>query len=175
MSDSNALSGGVSRRQFLARTAVGAVVCAGLAGCKTLNTDARLLEVPLEGGRADLGSVDALQVGEQLKVAVQGADDVIDDVILVARVSDSEYRAVSISCPHFGSEVALVDGADGADGAEGTDGPDGADGGGGKFRCTNHGSEFDFDGKVLKGPAANPLKAYAVTPENGKLYLTIKG
>jgi cytochrome b6-f complex iron-sulfur subunit len=94
-------------------------------------------------------------VGEQLKVAVQGADD----VILVARVSESEFRAIAINCTHFGSEVALVSDAGEAP----------------KYRCTNHGSEFDLAGQVTKGPASNPLKTYAVTPEDGKLYLTIKG
>jgi len=140
----------LSRREFLAATAAGAVVCAGLAGCRTLNADARLLETPVENGRALLGDEGALAVGEQLKVAVQGADH----VVLVARVSETEFHAVQISCTHFGSEVALADG-------------------GTKFRCTNHGAEFDLAGQVLKGPASNPLQSYAVTSEEGKLYLTV--
>lgn len=141
-----------SRRQFLARTAVGAVVCAGLAGCRTLNPDARLFEGTLTDGRVELGAADSLAVGEQMKVTIAGADD----VVLIARTGEAEYHAVQMYCTHFGSEVALADG-------------------GSKLRCTNHGAEFDFTGKVLKGPASNPLKAYAVTTEEGKLYLTIPG
>ncbi|MHC5019903.1 MAG: Rieske (2Fe-2S) protein [Planctomycetota bacterium] len=145
-------SSALSRRQFLARTAAGAAVCAGLAGCRVLNPDARLYTGTLEGGRVALGAADDLAVGGQLKVTVEGAGN----VVLVVRATESDYHAVQMYCTHFGSELALV-------------------GDGSKLRCTNHGAEFDFSGQVLKGPASNPLKAYAVTNEAGKLYLTIPG
>lgn len=142
-----------SRRDFLARAAVGAAVCAGLAGCRVLNADARLLDATPVGGRVALGDEGSLAVGEQLKVAIRGGD-----AVLVVRTAESEYRAVQINCTHFGSEVALVH-----------------DAGVTKFRCTNHGAEFDLQGAVLKGPASNPLQAYAVTSEDGKIYLAVPG
>lgn len=35
--------------------------------------------------------------------------------------------------------------------------------------CPLHGSEFDFDGMVKKGPATKPLHLFKVTEEDGKI------
>ena len=140
----------ILRRNFLG-LAAGAAVCAGLAGCKTLNPHARLIDaVPVTNGRAALGAAADLPVGGQLRVRPQG----LADAVLVARVDEDRYEAVSITCTHFGSEVALTDDRS-------------------RFQCTNHGARFDFDGAVTRGPATNPLRAYEVVREEGQLYLVV--
>jgi cytochrome b6-f complex iron-sulfur subunit len=137
------------RRAFLGHVAAGAALCAGLGGCKTLNLHARLVEVAgLTDGRAALGPVGDLKIGGELKVVVPG----VHGPVLVARIGEDDFRAVAIACTHRGSEVGLVVGER-------------------KFRCTNHGAEFAFDGSVLRGPATRPLASYTVVREKDHLYL----
>ncbi|MBW4510893.1 MAG: Rieske 2Fe-2S domain-containing protein [Scytonematopsis contorta HA4267-MV1] len=40
-----------------------------------------------------------------------------------------------------------------------------------KFECGCHGSEFALDGKVLEGPATEPLKGYASKIEKGAVFI----
>ena len=43
-----------------------------------------------------------------------------------------------------------------------------------KLDCTCHGSSFDLNGKVLKGPAAKNLKSYPIAVEGERLVITIE-
>jgi Rieske Fe-S protein len=147
----------MDRRKFLGGSAAAVATCAcaaaGLAGCSTTNPQAKPVTAKAgAGGRLDLGPASALGVGQQLKVSVPG----VEDPVLVARVSETEVRAVSIACTHWGSEMELVLAEQ-------------------QFRCTNHGSLFDYDGQVLEGPASDPLPTYQVLEENGHLFLITPG
>jgi len=150
-------SAALDRRRFLSRSAAAATICAcGAAalGCGTTNANARAVIGKSAGeGRVRIGQASRLaNVGQQLKVTVQG----LESPVLVARVSDGELKAISITCSHYGSELALVDGER-------------------KFRCTDHGSEFDLGGRAVKGPAKDSLETYPVVEEDGKLYLVLGG
>jgi cytochrome b6-f complex iron-sulfur subunit len=113
------------------------------------NTAAKpVAAAPPKDGRISLGPAAELALGAQLKVSVPG----FDDPVLVARVAEDDVRAVSISCTHWGSDVVLVLDEK-------------------KFRCDAHGSEFGFDGKVLEGPASDPLPSFEVVEEGGELFL----
>lgn len=145
----------MNRRRFLHQGMAVATgcACATLGGCTTLNPNAKpITAAAADDGRMPLGKAAALGVGDQLKVTVPG----VADPVLVARVSETEVKAISIACSHFGSEIELAL-------AES------------QFRCTNHGSLFDYQGKVLEGPASDPLPTYPVVEEGGELFLVVSG
>jgi len=130
--------------------AAGLALCGSVGGCATLNAGARLLEAEASGGRIPLGPLSDLKVGDQLKVV----SPALPGPVLVARVSDDEVRAVSMTCTHFGSELKLLASER-------------------RFKCTNHGAEFAYDGSVLRGPAKNPVTAYDVAHEEGQVFLLV--
>ncbi len=61
--------------------------------------------------------------------------------VLVVRTPEKKLIAVNPTCTHAGCTVAWIGSAK-------------------KFACPCHQAEFAVDGKVLKGPAAKPLKTY---------------
>ena len=139
------------RRMFIrfSSATLGTCACGTVLGCAKANTTAK----PVTGkrddrGRVPLGPASDLAVGQELKVSVPG----IDDPVLVARVSETEVRAVSIGCTHFGSEVVLMLDQKG-------------------FSCPSHGSLFAYDGAVIEGPASDPLRSYEVVEQDGQLML----
>ncbi|MCI0339746.1 MAG: Rieske (2Fe-2S) protein [Planctomycetales bacterium] len=140
------------RRGFLAggAAAAAAALCGGLPGCKAYNLRARPIEVRAVERKLKLVPVADLAVGGELKVTSPD----LAETVLVARVDENEYRAVSIKCTHWGSEVGFA----------------GSDK---RFRCPSHGSEFAFDGSILKGPAKLPLAVYEVAVEDGHVVLKL--
>ena len=76
---------------------------------------------------------------------------ILPDVPAVLIRSDQGYTALSLVCPHLGCTVESK--------------PDG-------FACPCHGSRFDLQGKVTRGPAGKPLVVLRVaTTPDGKLHL----
>lgn len=67
---------------------------------------------------------------------------------------DEGIYAVSLVCTHLGCVVKQ-----------------GADG----FQCPCHGSLFDFDGKVVKGPAPSPLPWFKVTSRGERTFIVDAG
>ena len=68
----------------------------------------------------------------------QGITVMKEHGIAIVRSGDT-FGAVSLSCTHLGCMVAQA---------------------GGGFACPCHGSRFGSDGRVLNGPALNPLARY---------------
>ena len=64
--------------------------------------------------------------------------------IILLRRPDRTLVALSMRCTHWGCDVDWKQG-------------------GGEFECPCHGSRFDADGKVLEGPADEPLARFDVT------------
>jgi len=60
--------------------------------------------------------------------------------IIVWRDAEDSVKAFSSACTHKGARLKLPRSE--------------------SIMCPAHGAEFDKDGKVLKGPAKNPLKEY---------------
>ncbi len=80
---------------------------------------------------------DLTQPNSYVKVYV---DQYANPVILFAGL-DGGLRAVLSTCSHSGCEVKKLRT---------------------KFECPCHGSEYDLQGKVLKGPAPDPLETFEV-------------
>ena len=74
--------------------------------------------------------------------------------VFVVRAEDGTYRALLARCTHRGCQPDPV--------AE-------------RLVCPCHGSEFDLDGRVLEGPAEEPLTRYQVTVEGPDLVVRMQG
>lgn len=144
-----------SRRGFL-QVSAGAVasVCAGChvfignrSSDVSMAPDAQSKEVAL--ALAKYPKLD--KPGGQLVVEVGGDDE----EVLVFRRKDGELAAVNLSCTHQGCDVDYVVETDEID-------------------CPCHGSRFAVaDGKVLEGPAEDPLKTYAIRVEGESVIIEL--
>jgi cytochrome b6-f complex iron-sulfur subunit len=66
---------------------------------------------------------------------------VVFNRIIVARISTTEFAALSVACTHQGTPVTYRNTQK-------------------DFYCSNHGSRFSATGSVLEGPANRPLNQY---------------
>jgi Rieske Fe-S protein len=79
-----------------------------------------------------------------------GSGVIVGDVV-VTQPSAGEFKGFSAKCTHKGCTVDKV--------ADGT------------IDCPCHGSKFNLDGTVAKGPAQKPLEAQAVTVQGDSIVL----
>jgi len=86
-------------------------------------------------------------------VRVEGKDG--DARLMVIRRADQSLVALSMECTHWGCDLDWL-----ADKAE--------------LECPCHGSRFDPDGKVLEGPADEPLPAYPVSEADGVITVSLE-
>ena len=128
----------LDRRTFVhhAATAIGATpIAAMLAGCAGIA--ARAVPVTNNSVRLALNQNPELTTpGGFLKIAPEGHDD----PILVLVLQGGDFAALSPICTHRGCTVGI----------EGT-----------LVVCPCHGSTYNREGRVLKGPAQRPLSRYA--------------
>jgi cytochrome b6-f complex iron-sulfur subunit len=76
--------------------------------------------------------------------------------VLVARLADNEWAAVSSVCTHLGCSVRMERQSANSDRV---------------FACNCHESSFGVDGTNLTGPAPYPLKRYSVEVREGRVIL----
>lgn len=114
---------------------------AALAACSTETNS---------GGNTPATPTAPVELGAAAEVPVGGAKLYRERKLIVSCPAAGEYKAFSAQCTHAGCVLdKIVEG-------EGT--------------CPCHGSRFDVaTGKVLRGPATDPLPAVPVKAENGKL------
>ena len=75
------------------------------------------------------------------------------DPLLVVKETSGGYKALLLKCTHKGQRVALS---------------------GSGLVCDAHGSQFDLEGKVTKGPAKTALKEYPVVVNSDQLEIELK-
>jgi Rieske Fe-S protein len=73
--------------------------------------------------------------------------------IAVRKKEDNTYSALLLKCTHQDNQLTAA-----------TNG----------YTCSLHGSAFNADGRVTKGPAERPLKEYAVTTDTNNLIIHLK-
>ena len=73
--------------------------------------------------------------------------------IALRKTDAGEYEALLLECTHQQNQLISV--------------PNG-------FKCTQHGSQFNLDGQVVKGPAERPLKNYKTSIDQGQLVIQLK-
>jgi Rieske Fe-S protein len=137
---------GIARREFVATCSA---CCAALflSACASLVTH----PVPMSAGRVRV-SLDAFpdlaRPDGAIKILPEGMSD---PIYILARGSDG-FGALSPICTHRGCTVDVR---------------------GDRLVCPCHGSTYDRDGRVLKGPAQRALTRYPVTRSGGELVIEV--
>ncbi len=149
-----------SRRKFLADTgrllvtisAFGPLAC----GCRSekVEKDAELVGLHIEKGRLRLDLTEPRFRG----LAFAGNGVRIEfgpgrKPLLIIRVSEREFAALSSECPHAGYEVLLPEQ-------------------GRLFCASGHGGSFDLEGRVKSGPAQSALSRYPVEKQGSLLFIS---
>lgn len=136
----------IARREFVATCAA----CSAsllLAACSSLVTH----PVPMSAGRVRLAVAafpELARADGAIKVLPEG---MTDPIVVLAR-GNGEFGALSPICTHRGCTVDVQ-----------------AD----RLVCPCHGSTYDRDGRVLKGPAQRPLARFPVTRAGGELVIEV--
>ncbi|MFI0778636.1 Rieske (2Fe-2S) protein [Streptomyces sp. NPDC021212] len=129
-----------SRRTMLCGAALAGAAGLGAAACSPGGSGRKASPTPT--APVDLGPADAVPDG--------GAKIYREDRVVVSRTAEGRYAAFSAVCTHRGCVVDEVEN--------------------GRISCPCHGSVFDArTGKVLQGPAVEPLPSVPVRAKGGKL------
>lgn len=144
----------IDRRDFVRRAAggvlAGAPLATLLAGCAGLMART----VPLTDGRIRLALVhfpELAEPGGSAKVMPEGQQT----PVYVIAIEPSRWVALSPICTHLGCTVEIESN---------------------RIVCPCHGSTYDREGRVLKGPAERALARYPVTvSDDGVLTIDLQG
>lgn len=136
-----------NRRAFLA-TCLCVATIPLLGACASLAT--RHVPVIGERARVTLGEHPELgRPGGAIKILPQGARD----PLIVLALDGGAFSVLTTVCTHRGCEVDVR-------------GP--------RLVCPCHGSTYDVDGRVLRGPAERPLVRFASSVANGVLEIDVR-
>lgn len=141
----------MKRREFTSFVSVGvgiSMLPAALTACDAQTNNKATADIAASGGGfEEVGSVSQLeQTGQILNEKLaQGKALVIQDP-----TNAKKLIAVNPTCPHAGCAVTWESDQQ-------------------KFLCPCHDSEFSSDGKVLEGPATEPLASYEVKVEGDSI------
>lgn len=136
----------LDRRGFIGMCG-GAVACLAAGGCASVMAQ----RVTAVDGRVRLPLARHSELaapGGALTIQPEG----LADQILVLRVGDGQFAALSPICTHRGCTVEPA---------------------GDRLKCPCHGSTYDREGKVLIGPAERALTRYPAAVEGGTLVITL--
>ncbi len=141
----------LTRRQFLARSAVAAAAAAIAAGCGNGQIGPTAYTPP--GGNSSNGSSGTtIKVGNYPQLANVGTLVKVDAYQAVKRTGATSFAAFSMVCTHQGCLTQLQSNT---------------------FFCPCHGAEFDSSGRVIRGPATRPLGQYTTSYDATTDTLTI--
>lgn len=128
------------RRTVIVGTGLGLAVTA-LAGCATYGDKPAASSTSSAPGGSGSPAAAATVLVKTSDVPV-GSGIIVDDVV-VTQPTAGVFNGFSAVCPHAGCNVSeVVDGA---------------------IVCPCHGSRFDLQGAVVKGPAREPLESRPVS------------
>jgi len=122
----------LSRRDFFKLVTTALLAVSGALGLGALFRFLGFQTEPPVKTAFDIGPVDQYPLGSRSLIA---------EVPAIVSHSASGFMALSLVCTHLGCTVEQKDSG---------------------FTCPCHGSQYDANGKVLKGPAQKPLRALRV-------------
>ena len=135
----------MDRREFVASCAM--LSAAFLAGCASMVTH----PVPVAAGRIQLALGQYPELAKPDGAVKLQPDGREDPIYVLAK--GGEFVAVSPICTHRGCTVDVH---------------------GERLVCPCHGSTYDRDGKVLKGPAQRALTTYRLTRSGDSLTIEVQ-
>ena len=136
----------IARRDFVA-TCTACCASLLLGGCASLVTH----PVPVSSGRVRL-ALSAFPELARPDGAIKVLPDGMTDPIYVLVREAGEFRALSPICTHRGCTVDVH---------------------GDRLVCPCHGSTYDRDGRVLRGPAQRALTRFPVTRTDDELLIEV--
>ncbi len=122
-----------------------------VAGCATAGIATH--RVPTREGRAFISVADFPElavVGGAIKLQIEGREN----PVFLVRVDEGRYIALSSVCTHLGCQVRKLQHA---------------------LRCPCHGSTYDLEGNVLRGPAQRPLTRFRTEVVEGGVAVLLRG
>lgn len=144
----------LDRRDFVRRAASGVLVGAPLATLLAACAGLVARTVPLSGGRIHLALAhfpELSEPGGSAKVVPEGRQV----PVYVLATDRRQWVALSPICTHLGCTVEIE---------------------GSRIVCPCHGSTYDREGRVLRGPAERALARYPVTvSDDGVLTIDLEG
>lgn len=149
----------LSRRDLL-RVGVGVVACPLLAACAgTAPTETSATPPGPDDAVSVAGNTITVDIARVPAFANASASNEVAVIFLAAQLivvrrGAAEYRALSNVCPHSGCGVSVVNTP--------------------RLVCPCHGSEFDFAGRRLEGPAPTGLRVLPVTVDSAAQRLQIE-
>ena len=146
----------VSRKTVIAGAGVG-LAAAALAACSSGGGDPKESEASeSETSESDAATGQSTATSSAPAALTKTADvpvgsGVIVDKVVVTQPAAGDFKGFSAVCTHAGCTLnEVVDGT---------------------INCPCHGSKFSLDGAVVKGPAAKPLEAKAITVQGDSILL----
>ncbi|KAB2878721.1 Rieske (2Fe-2S) protein [bacterium] len=147
----------VSRRNFLASalTATSGLVLGNLASSSSLNATGILDETHTGGNSLSINIEDYPELKEAggYKVLKEVAIGDMTDSIIIVRKSDTDFLVYSSICRHKKCNVKYKKERD-------------------LFVCPCHGSTYDINGKVIKGPSQGDIPKYKTKLINDTLEIS---
>jgi cytochrome b6-f complex iron-sulfur subunit len=141
----------ISRRDFIKRSAVGMVV--GGVAISGLNLNVFAGQSAKKAVIKRSGDDIVVKIAENPGLSTVGGSCPVTDDIMLIRMDESRFIAVSTICRHKGCTVELE---------------------GDKFVCPCHGSEYTREGKVTQGPSKANLKTFETMFDSKTGIITIK-
>lgn len=146
----------MNRHEFL-KSASGVLVAAVTAPAASLlqscAPSAYVIHAPVENYKTVIplnDLPDLVQAGSFARVYAGNAAN----PIVLWRETDGQYKAVLSTCSHNGCEVRKLRNG---------------------FECPCHGSEYDLNGNVLRGPASEPLESFPVEISDDRIAIVLEG
>lgn len=138
----------MDRRTFLRSTCQACAALAVIPAVATLESCSATKGLAVTDGVVNIPLSELNKSGTTM-VKAQG----LGAKLMVVRRDDGTYTALLLNCPHKNGPVNFTDG-------EG-------------LKCGWHGSTFDRDGKVTKGPSKQDLKSYPASVEGDQLVVNV--
>ena len=141
----------ISRRKALVSTGI-SLAASTIAGCATYGKPpaAPAAEpAPTPGTAAAPAAAQVQAIARTADIPV-GSGVIVDDVV-ITQPAEGKFNGFSAICTHAGCTVAEVVGA--------------------SINCPCHGSSFNLDGTVAKGPANRPLDAKDIVVQGDSIAL----
>ena len=141
----------ISRRKALVGTGI-SLAASTIAGCATYGKPpaapaAEAAPAPDTAAAPAAAQVQAIARTADIPV---GSGVIVDDVV-ITQPAEGKFNGFSAICTHAGCTVAEVVGA--------------------SINCPCHGSSFNLDGTVAKGPASRPLDAKDIVVQGDSIAL----